>query len=186
MAGKTFPAFPAHAQPAILRIWQKAHSCWMLNSASYLLTARQCAHIVTSQLLSLWHCHVIENNTAISLVAKFKSLMNISEWITRVWFKHLLQHLQSVDCTKAGKICVTKCLVDISNRTANWWLQIVCDALNWHCRGFVDIVWNNVITVGIITVYIRAQPFEMYINYGRKFANIGSRGSRARISAAGS
>ena len=25
LAGKTFPAFPAHAQPAILRIWQKAH-----------------------------------------------------------------------------------------------------------------------------------------------------------------
>ena len=23
--GKTFPAFPAHAQPAILRIWQEAH-----------------------------------------------------------------------------------------------------------------------------------------------------------------
>ena len=25
VAGKTFPAFPAHAQPAILRIWQEAH-----------------------------------------------------------------------------------------------------------------------------------------------------------------
>ena len=25
MAGKTFPAFPAHAQSAILRIWQEAH-----------------------------------------------------------------------------------------------------------------------------------------------------------------
>ena len=24
--GKTFPAFPAHAQPVILRIWQEAHS----------------------------------------------------------------------------------------------------------------------------------------------------------------
>ena len=24
--GKTFPAFPAHAQPAILRIWQEVHS----------------------------------------------------------------------------------------------------------------------------------------------------------------
>ena len=23
--GKTFPAFPAHAQPAMLRIWQEAH-----------------------------------------------------------------------------------------------------------------------------------------------------------------
>ena len=27
VAGKTFPAFPGHAQPAILRIWQDAH--WM-------------------------------------------------------------------------------------------------------------------------------------------------------------
>ena len=26
MAGKTFPTFPAHAQPAILLIWQEAHS----------------------------------------------------------------------------------------------------------------------------------------------------------------
>ena len=25
VTGKTFPAFPAHAQPAILRIWQEAH-----------------------------------------------------------------------------------------------------------------------------------------------------------------
>ena len=27
--GKTFPAFPAHAQPAILRIWQEAHIQYM-------------------------------------------------------------------------------------------------------------------------------------------------------------
>ena len=25
VAGETLPAFPAHAQPAILRIWQEAH-----------------------------------------------------------------------------------------------------------------------------------------------------------------
>ena len=25
MAGETFPAFPAHAQPAILRLWLEAH-----------------------------------------------------------------------------------------------------------------------------------------------------------------
>ena len=29
VAGKTFPAFPAHAQPTILRIWQEAH-CWLV------------------------------------------------------------------------------------------------------------------------------------------------------------
>ena len=27
MTGKTFPAFPAHAQPAILGIWLDAHTC---------------------------------------------------------------------------------------------------------------------------------------------------------------
>ena len=26
VVGKTFPAFPAHAQPAMLRIWQETHS----------------------------------------------------------------------------------------------------------------------------------------------------------------
>ena len=31
MARKTFPAFPVHAQPAILRIWQEAHKClWLI------------------------------------------------------------------------------------------------------------------------------------------------------------
>ena len=31
MAGKTFPAFPAHVQPAILRIWQEAHWLFMIK-----------------------------------------------------------------------------------------------------------------------------------------------------------
>ena len=33
-AGKTFPAFPAHAQPAILRIWQEAHKQHLPHSMS--------------------------------------------------------------------------------------------------------------------------------------------------------
>ena len=33
--GKTFPAFPAHAQPAILRIWQEAHWLWGSYPYSY-------------------------------------------------------------------------------------------------------------------------------------------------------
>ena len=44
VAGKTFPAFPAHAQPAILRIWQETHGdnkilvpyTWRINSKYYL------------------------------------------------------------------------------------------------------------------------------------------------------
>ena len=34
-AGKTFSAFPAHAQPTILRIWQEAHSQVTLSLWSY-------------------------------------------------------------------------------------------------------------------------------------------------------
>ena len=36
VAGKTFPAFPAHAQPAILRIWQEAHAgCWLQSCTCF-------------------------------------------------------------------------------------------------------------------------------------------------------
>ena len=34
VAGDTFPAFPAHAQPAILCIWQEAH-CVIVNATDY-------------------------------------------------------------------------------------------------------------------------------------------------------
>ena len=34
VAGKTFPAFPAHAQPAILRIWQEAHESLYTSAGS--------------------------------------------------------------------------------------------------------------------------------------------------------
>ena len=30
--GKAFPTFPAHAQPAILRIWQEAHDALSLQT----------------------------------------------------------------------------------------------------------------------------------------------------------
>ena len=47
VAGKTFPAFPAHAQPAILRIWQEAHWgrsawYWQRNLSCRLLGAGWC------------------------------------------------------------------------------------------------------------------------------------------------
>ena len=32
LAGKTILAFPEHAQPEILRIWQEAHECWWNGS----------------------------------------------------------------------------------------------------------------------------------------------------------
>ena len=36
VAGKTFPTFPAHAQPAILRIWQEAHRDIFAKSYGFL------------------------------------------------------------------------------------------------------------------------------------------------------
>ena len=39
VAGKTFPAFPAHAQPTILRIWQEAHA---MSSSQYKLVTFVC------------------------------------------------------------------------------------------------------------------------------------------------
>ena len=48
--GKTFPAFPAHAQPAILRIWQVAH---VLMITSLALVQCQCNnHVNPTYLLS--------------------------------------------------------------------------------------------------------------------------------------
>ena len=42
--GKTFPAFPAHAQPAILRIWQEAH-------CPNLLVCHDCAHVNADKIM---------------------------------------------------------------------------------------------------------------------------------------
>ena len=42
VAGKTFPAFPAYAQPAILRIWQEAHQIVKMdNTGPYRLPKTQ-------------------------------------------------------------------------------------------------------------------------------------------------
>ena len=35
VAGKTFPSFSAHAQPAILRIWQEAYGFWCLDKCFF-------------------------------------------------------------------------------------------------------------------------------------------------------
>ena len=40
-AGKTFPAFPAHAQPVILRIWLEAHGkCIDVICMSFLMISK--------------------------------------------------------------------------------------------------------------------------------------------------
>ena len=55
--GKTFPAFPAHAQPVFLRIWQEAHDfdspcsyCSLLLSRRYMRQAARCWYKKTIQV----------------------------------------------------------------------------------------------------------------------------------------
>ena len=64
MAGKTFPAIPAHAQPAILHIWQEAHVSFIgVNEVSWIeiSTARNCWSHTKNQQESLYFmitaCH---------------------------------------------------------------------------------------------------------------------------------
>ena len=61
--GKTFPAFPAHAQPAILRIWQEAHASNLLSIPPALIRIFL-NPLVTSEFPyqrdsgeKLWHFH---------------------------------------------------------------------------------------------------------------------------------
>ena len=54
VAGKTFPTFPAHAQPTLSRIWQEAHG---LGESGPLFTKRT---DVVSQDLVKTHSHEIQ------------------------------------------------------------------------------------------------------------------------------
>ena len=46
--GKTFPAFPAHAQPAILRSWQEVHGSLMVLTHWCLVTKMSCKELESS------------------------------------------------------------------------------------------------------------------------------------------
>ena len=47
VVGKTFPAFPAHAQHAILHIWQEVHGCLsLIGSAKFASRGHSCRSIV--------------------------------------------------------------------------------------------------------------------------------------------
>ena len=50
MAGKTFPTFPAHAQPVISRIWQEAHTACACSASSKLTNA---------EILSIGHRRIV-------------------------------------------------------------------------------------------------------------------------------
>ena len=49
--GKTFPAFPAHAQPAILRIWQEAY--WHQDDGAAVFTSTPASTLLTAILMKL-------------------------------------------------------------------------------------------------------------------------------------
>ena len=56
VAGKIFPAFPAHVQPAILRIWQEAHynsSCMTLGASKTRIMWNKTS-LVKKHLKQLW------------------------------------------------------------------------------------------------------------------------------------
>ena len=53
--GKTFPAFPAHAQPAILRIWQEAHDA-IVNNYSPVSPRYESGPCFCREVTSRRHC----------------------------------------------------------------------------------------------------------------------------------
>ena len=68
--GKTFPAFPAHAQPAISRIWQEAHGGLVLRNVGGFIFL----HIENRLPNSLRHVMV---NGAIRMLYLFRRNVNI-------------------------------------------------------------------------------------------------------------
>ena len=71
--GKTFPAFPAHAQPAILRIWQEAHArlspyyTILVNVSGWYIQLGKAWHIILTNIFE-WilyktHCTDASSNS---------------------------------------------------------------------------------------------------------------------------
>ena len=65
--GKTFPAFPAHAQPAILRIWQEAHGPTGNKSSS--------VQVMTS--FSVWNFNLGQRwaNSLMCIINKWRKIL---------------------------------------------------------------------------------------------------------------
>ena len=53
MVGETLPAFPGHAQPAILRIWHQAYAYLKINKAFLLQTEDIFKCILSSEEFSI-------------------------------------------------------------------------------------------------------------------------------------
>ena len=77
VAGKTFPAFPAHAQPAILRIWQEAHGATNMDMvpdfASFYWSLMVVELSISSIIISMIHHY--------RAIAPDSALKNMHEWI---------------------------------------------------------------------------------------------------------
>ena len=73
VAGKTFPAFPAHAQPAILPIWQEP----IVNHAVHMMTPRH------------WHASHITGLIPITKGQLCRTLMYALLWVWTAWWTYI-------------------------------------------------------------------------------------------------
>ena len=95
VAGKTFPTFPAHAQPAILRFWKEAHGLcrnWSLtvSTTSIVFLKNNTCYVMSFTFSSYqpfdWHVDINNISTVVNtLRVKFYPLThqghNIFKWI---------------------------------------------------------------------------------------------------------
>ena len=87
VAGKTFPAFPAHAQPAILHIWQEAHAIVKYTSMPTLMKSSEtlCIKYLYDPAY-IWTYNVI--NQILKIFGKFKM-----HWISSIK-NYIISHLK--------------------------------------------------------------------------------------------
>ena len=92
--GKTFPAFPAHAQPAILRIWQEAHIKTGFSGMGISIMCRQLRTLATR-----WS----NNNSVVSVWTKVVNIANLQNNVVTcklfLHYWHYLRRIRSCDVT---------------------------------------------------------------------------------------
>ena len=157
---KTFPAFPAHAQPAILRIWQEAHGLHMASherhasSESIFLyfsvgcdsciscDGRATGLILWYRLTLVWHRNhyqfVIEKRN-IELCLHFSSSSKLSyhEWLTCLSFcsqRFQVSWLRFEHIEAATK-WLSFCKIHFSNPVIGLIVLTLVEARVWHIFG---------------------------------------------------
>ena len=86
VAGKTFPAFPAHAQLALLRIWQEAHCAhhthnWV-HEGLHVLLAVFWVTVNKTQSTLVWQVVVVDGQRTIGPVV---NKLKCATWTTLLW-----------------------------------------------------------------------------------------------------